>query len=520
MSAAARQDQTIAAIEQLRGLLEGISCDYSVNERETAAVQSWLEQHATLLNRSPFDGLARLLTRVMADGRIDEFEHEELLDWIGGFADEKAPGVVTQTEALQRLAGAIRGLLADGVVTAGETQGFRDWLRDYERFSRLWPFDEVWQNLPAAGCEADPLANSALVISLKSVIDLLDDHVPKTSASGRDGTLHFDSPADIRFSGHSFCFSGDFDRFSRNGLPDLVTGLGGVPKTGISRKLDYLVVGSLGSEAWAYSGFGTKVAAVLENRAGGAKTLIVCEDDFATAVTSSGGGIAREPATGSAPRHRPFAHGGLHETGFAFGWDELRYAVLDIETTGFHPDRDRIVEIALIELDSQGEIVDEISSLVQPRRRVKATAVHGITDEHVRDAPTFAQIIGQFLRRLSGRVVVGHNADFDGAFLWSECFAAGLKLPLMPALCTVRLTRALDPCAGSYKLDACCHRLGVPLEDHHSALADCRASALLLREWIRHGRTARACGPRFPVQLPKLPEIDSPVAIYPRWSQG
>ncbi|HCF61350.1 MAG TPA: hypothetical protein DFS52_25560 [Myxococcales bacterium] len=517
MSQDAKPNQT-AAIEQLRGLLEGVSCDYSINEEETFAVQKWLEQHANLLNRSPFDGLARLLTRVMADGRIDEAEHEELLDWFASFADEKAPGVVTQTEALQRLAGAIRGLLADGVVTPEETESFRDWLRDYERFRRLWAFDEVWRNLPAAVNETDPLYNGLLVASLKSVVDLLDDRTPKTSASAGDDTFHFDSPADIRFAGRSFCFSGEFGRFSRHSLPDLVLGLGGVAKSGVSRKLDYLVVGSLGSEAWAYSGYGTKVAAVLKNRAAGAATMIVCEEDFAAALATAGAAPSARPSANCvAPRKRPFAHGGLYETGFSFGWDELRYAVLDVETTGFHPDRDRIVEIALVELDSHGEVVDEMSSLVQPRRKVAASEIHGITDEHLSDAPTFAQIIGHVLRRLSGRVVVGHNADFDGAFLWSECFAAGVELPLMPALCTVKLTRSIDPRAGSYKLDACCRRLGLELEDHHSALADCRGTALLLKEWIRHGRAARACGPRFPVNLPKLPEVESTIAPLPRW---
>jgi DNA polymerase-3 subunit epsilon len=134
----------------------------------------------------------------------------------------------------------------------------------------------------------------------------------------------------------------------------------------------------------------------------------------------------------------------------------------------------------------------------------------------VKDAPTFDQILGHLLRRLAGRVVVAHNADFDGSFLWAECFSARLELPVMPALCTVKLARSLQPAAGSFKLDACCSRLGVHFEDHHTALGDCRAAVAILKTWILRNRQSSPRGVFFPARLPQLPTLIAPVALFPR----
>lgn len=94
--------------------------------------------------------------------------------------------------------------------------------------------------------------------------------------------------------------------------------------------------------------------------------------------------------------------------------------ILDLETTGTAPKTrgDRIVQVAVI--DALGRI--RYASLVNPGRSIpaEATAIHGITDEHVADAPTWEEIAPELRRRVQGRLVVAHYAAFDAKFLPSD----------------------------------------------------------------------------------------------------
>ncbi|MER6824450.1 3'-5' exonuclease [Streptosporangium sp. NPDC000563] len=159
------------------------------------------------------------------------------------------------------------------------------------------------------------------------------------------------------------------------------------------------------------------------------------------------------------------------------------YVVVDVETTGFSPSRgDRICEIALVSLDTRGEIVDEWHSLVDPRRGTGAVHVHGITNAMVQGAPVIEELLDEIWRRIAGRVLVAHNASFDLRFLRS--------LPgsewVTETLCTQRLAPAFIP-EGRWTLAACCERAGIPLLGAHAALADARAGAELLRHYLRTG---------------------------------
>ncbi len=120
-----------------------------------------------------------------------------------------------------------------------------------------------------------------------------------------------------------------------------------------------------------------------------------------------------------------------------------RYAVVDVETTGFDPLADRVVEIACTIVDG-GRIVSTWASLVDPQRAIppRVTRVHGIADRHVRGAPTFDVAARELLRRCDGARPVAHNASFDRRFL--------APLDDRPWICTVALARRAFPNAPAY----------------------------------------------------------------------
>ena len=202
---------------------------------------------------------------------------------------------------------------------------------------------------------------------------------------------------------------------------------------------------------------------------------------------------------------------------------DATYAVVDVETTGFDRERDRVVEVACV-LVRRGVQVRAFSSLVNPGRPIpaRATDVHGITDADVAAAPPIGEVAPLLRRLCAGAIVVAHNATFDRGFL--------PMLAGWPGLCTLRLSRHLFPELRSHALQALRHELALPMSsdpgDAHRALSDVRVTAtileILLERYLGIGfppdtdallayAESRVRFPRFPfgryrhVPLPEIP---------------
>lgn len=188
----------------------------------------------------------------------------------------------------------------------------------------------------------------------------------------------------------------------------------------------------------------------------------------------------------------------LSRAGFEVGLANVRwtfdagqeYVVVDLETTGSDPSSHRITEIGAVKV-RDGRIVEEWTSLVRPGRRIPSFIVKltGITDEMVATAPGFAAIADELRTFIGDAVFVAHRAKFDHGFLKAEFERVGIRLA-GPVLCTVVEMKRHFPGLPSYGLGALSTHFGIPLESHHRALCDARATAeLLLR--INEKRVAK-----------------------------
>ncbi len=159
------------------------------------------------------------------------------------------------------------------------------------------------------------------------------------------------------------------------------------------------------------------------------------------------------------------------------------YIVVDLETTGFAPQRgDRIVELAALRCRPGAGVIDRFVTLVDPGRAVDGGDVHRIADADVRGAPTFAAIAAIVHRHLDDGVIVAHNSRFDISFLAAELGRAGLSLPAGPVLCTMGLASHLGVPVAGRSLGACCAFYDIALDSSwaHSAETDARVTARLL----------------------------------------
>lgn len=155
------------------------------------------------------------------------------------------------------------------------------------------------------------------------------------------------------------------------------------------------------------------------------------------------------------------------------------YAIVDIETTGSYASANGITEIAIC-IHNGKKIVDKFSTLINPGREIPVyiTALTGISNEMVENAPDFNEVAADIYHLLSGKIFVAHNVNFDYSFVRHQLASAGYELHCNK-LCTVRLSRKIYPGLHSYSLGKICQHLGIENKSHHRAMGDAEATTKL-----------------------------------------
>ena len=161
------------------------------------------------------------------------------------------------------------------------------------------------------------------------------------------------------------------------------------------------------------------------------------------------------------------------------------YVLLDLDTTGGSPVRDRSTEIAAVRVEA-GREVARWSTLVNPGCAVSPFIENltGISTAMVATAPPFSEVAGHLLALLEDAVLVAHNVRFDHGFLLNE-FARADRALRAKTLCTVRLSRALYPQHRSHGLDAIMQRHGLSTSARHRAMGDVD----MVSQWLRLAET-------------------------------
>lgn len=168
-----------------------------------------------------------------------------------------------------------------------------------------------------------------------------------------------------------------------------------------------------------------------------------------------------------------------------------RYAIIDVETTGGRPGRDRITEIA-IALVEDGEVIDDFTTLLNPEVSIpyEITRITGIDNEMVKGAPRFFEVAKQIVEITEGAVFVAHNVRFDFGFVAHEFRRLGYTFQ-RKQLCTVRLSRKVFPGLRSYSLGNLCKHFGITNNAAHRAWADVEATVQLFKLCLK-GRDEKA----------------------------
>lgn len=165
------------------------------------------------------------------------------------------------------------------------------------------------------------------------------------------------------------------------------------------------------------------------------------------------------------------------------------FAVVDVETTGLSPDRNRITEIGIVKIRN-GEIISEYEKLLNPGQFIphEISRLTGITNDMVYNKQSFEEIAGEvvsFMFNEGDNIVFGgHNVRFDYGFLNSSLERAGYNKLTIPSICTARLARRLNRSLPSKSLSSLCRHFNIQPARKHRALDDAKSTAIILTHFI------------------------------------
>lgn len=250
-------------INTLYGIIKGINYDKKIDDKEIEKLKVWVEDNRIYKQYALFDRIILKLEEILNDNKITEYEKIELEKLVTSINNSKIYS--ESTLSLQILNGILDGIVCDQKVNQKEIENLNAWLKQNDYLKYVYPYDKV----------------------LLEVSKVLEDRILTEEESNYilgifNEILHpeFNNDENIDFDGKTFCLTGEFKNATKQEISKKLQDLGGIEKTGVSSKLNYLIVGGVGSESWKFGKIGGKQAKAQELNEKGANIKIIDEDSL------------------------------------------------------------------------------------------------------------------------------------------------------------------------------------------------------------------------------------------------
>lgn len=181
------------------------------------------------------------------------------------------------------LLGLAEGLISDHVLADTEVQFLDQWLKHHDAIAHTWPGDVLHQRVQhvLADGKVTEEERAHLIATLRQ---LIGGSLERLAESPKVTTLAIDEIDAVQFSDAWFCLTGEFVFAPKQKCAEAIAARGGVVKSSVSKRLNYLVIGGLGSDEWKHGSFGTKIEKAIALKRQGASILIIHEDQWASAL--------------------------------------------------------------------------------------------------------------------------------------------------------------------------------------------------------------------------------------------
>jgi len=170
--------------------------------------------------------------------------------------------------------------------------------------------------------------------------------------------------------------------------------------------------------------------------------------------------------------------------------EKASFSVVDVETTGLSPNKNRIIEIALVKIENL-KITDKLNYLINPQSYIPPfiTSLTGIDNDDVIGAPIFSNVVDEIISFTNNTILTAHNFPFDSGFLNSEFMISGREFINEHSCCTLKLARNIYPTLQSKSLSSVAQSLNLRNSNSHRALGDAEITAKVLLKMIKELQT-------------------------------
>ncbi|MGL4306864.1 MAG: TerD family protein, partial [Mycobacteriaceae bacterium] len=205
---------------------------------------------------------------------------------------------------------------------------------------------------------------------------------------------------------------------------------------------------------------------------------------------------------------------------------EAGWAVVDVETSGLSPYRDRVLSLSIICLDPAGNEQHQFYSLFNPGVDPGAVHIHGLSKAKLKNQAPIENKIAHISDLLKGRIVIAHNAAFDTGFLAAEFSRFSMVQPFDHRLCTIAFSKKLDLDLSNYQLPTVANYWKIRQVKHHDAQDDARVTAEIFKHSWMHAWQLGISLPVVPCSsgskaFPgKTPSINSNWKNPGKWKKG
>ena len=250
-------------INTLYGIIKGINYDGIIDDKEIEKLRLWVEDNRLYKQYSLFDRIISKLEEILEDNVITEYERIELEKLVTSINESKIYS--ESTLALQILNGILDGIVCNQKVNQKEIENLNIWLRQNDYLKDVYPYDKVL-------LEVNKVLEDGILTEEESnyIFDTFNEIV----------NPDFSDDENIDFNGKTFCLTGEFKCATKQEISKKLQELGGTEKKGVSSKLDYLIVGGVGSDAWKFGKIGGKQAKAQELNEKDANIKIIDEDSL------------------------------------------------------------------------------------------------------------------------------------------------------------------------------------------------------------------------------------------------
>ncbi len=254
-----------ANLNELYGLIQGINYDEIINEYEIDTLKDWIKRNNKNKNYNIIDSLINKLNIILDDNYISEYEKETLLKLCSPINESKT--YTRNTLEMQMLRGILKGIICDNKINEYEINSLNNWLLSHTFLKGIYPYDKVTKSI-------SQILKDEIITEdeKKNLLDTIEEIINPVKEDISDNKITFENK--------TFCLTGDFKYGTKEEVTIRLEQLGGTAKTGVSSKLNYLIVGGLGSDKWKYGNAGGKIAQAKAYQEKGNNILIIPEDEM------------------------------------------------------------------------------------------------------------------------------------------------------------------------------------------------------------------------------------------------